>query len=180
MEKEILKRKKCTITNNIFAKIIKGQIPCKKIYEDDDVLFFEDINPASKVHVLGMPKVKCVDFSDFVYNNNKDVVDNFLKKINVVIEKLGIKDSGYRIITNSGSDGGQEVPHFHVHILGGEKNGPQDKMISSLYNNVIYYFFYTFNSFYSINKIFKLFRPRCYSCNVDLSLNCLKIITNYS
>ena len=52
---------------NIFAKIIKGQIPCKKIYEDDDVLFFEDINPASKVHVLGVPKVKCVDFSDFVY-----------------------------------------------------------------------------------------------------------------
>ena len=52
--------------DNIFAKIIKGQIPCKKIYEDDDVLFFEDINPASKIHVLGVPKVKCVDFSDFV------------------------------------------------------------------------------------------------------------------
>ena len=62
--------------DNIFAKIIKGQIPCKKVYEDDDVLFFEDINPASKVHVLGVPKVKCVDFSDFVYNNHKDI--NFL------------------------------------------------------------------------------------------------------
>ena len=113
--------------NNIFAKIIKGQIPCKKIYEDDDVLFFEDISPASKIHVLGVPKIKCVDFSDFVYNNNKDMVDNFFKKINVVIEQLGIKDSGYRIITNSGSDGGQEVPHFHVHILGGEKMGPKIK-----------------------------------------------------
>jgi histidine triad (HIT) family protein len=112
---------------NIFAKIIKGQIPCKKIYEDDDVLFFEDINPVAKVHVLGVPKVKCVDFSDFVYNNNKDKVDNFFKKINVVIESLGIKNSGYRIITNSGSDGGQEVPHFHVHILGGEKMGPKIK-----------------------------------------------------
>ena len=112
---------------NIFAKIIKGQVPCKKIYEDDDVLFFEDINPASKIHVLGVPKVKCVDFSDFVKNNNKDIVDNFFKKINVVIEKLGIKDSGYRIISNSGSDGGQEVPHFHVHILGGEKMGPKIK-----------------------------------------------------
>ena len=112
---------------NIFAKIIKGQVPCKKIYEDDDVLFFEDINPASKIHVLGVPKVKCVDFSDFVYNNNKDIVDNFFKKINVVIEKLGIKNSGYRIITNSGSDGGQEVPHFHVHILGGEKMGSKIK-----------------------------------------------------
>ena len=112
---------------NIFAKIIKGQIPCKKIYEDDDVLFFEDINPASKVHVLGVPKVKSVDFSDFVYNNNKDMVDNFFKKINVVIEKLGNKESGYRIISNSGSDGGQEVPHFHVHILGGEKIGTKIK-----------------------------------------------------
>ena len=110
---------------NIFAKIIKGEIPCKKIYEDDDVLFFEDINPASKIHVLGVPKIRCVDFSDFVYNNKKDIVDNFFKKINVVIEKLGIQDSGYRIITNSGSDGGQEVPHFHVHILGGEKIGPK-------------------------------------------------------
>ena len=113
--------------DNISAKIIKGQIPCKKVYEDDDVLFFEDINPASKVHVLGVPKVKCVDFSDFVNNNNKDIVDNFFKKINVVIEKLDIKDSGYRIISNSGSDGGQEVPHFHVHILGGEKMGPKIK-----------------------------------------------------
>ena len=110
--------------DNIFAKIIKGQIPCKKIYEDDDVLFFEDINPASKIHVLGVPKVKCVDFSDFV-NNNKDIVDNFFKKINIVIEKLGIRDSGYRIISNCGSDGGQEVPHFHVHILGGERIGPK-------------------------------------------------------
>ena len=112
---------------NIFAKIIKGQIPCKKVYEDDDVLFFEDINPASKIHVLGVPKVKCVDFFDFVNNNNKEMVDNFFKKINVVIEKLDIKDSGYRIISNSGSDGGQEVPHFHVHILGGEKMGPKIK-----------------------------------------------------
>ena len=112
---------------NIFAKIIKGQIPCKKIYEDKDVLFFEDINPVSKVHVLGIPKVNCVDFSEFVANNNKDVVANFFKKINLVIEKLGIKGSGYRIISNSGSDGGQEVPHFHIHILGGEKIGSKIK-----------------------------------------------------
>ena len=109
--------------NNIFAKIIDGKIPCKKIYEDKDVLFFEDINPVSKVHILGIPKVKCVDLSDFVSNYDKDVVANFFQKVDLVIEKLGIKDGGYRIISNSGPDGGQEVPHFHIHILGGEKIG---------------------------------------------------------
>ena len=67
--------------DNIFAKIIKGQIPCKKIYEDDDVLFFEDINPASKIHVLGVPKIKCVDFSDFVSSNDHSNVSLFFKKV---------------------------------------------------------------------------------------------------
>ena len=111
--------------NNIFAKIIEGQIPCKKIYEDEDVLFFEDINPVSKVHVLGIPKVKCVNFSEFVAKNDKEIVANFFKKVDLVIETLGIKDSGYKVVTNSGTDGGQEVPHFHVHILGGERLGPK-------------------------------------------------------
>ena len=111
--------------DNIFAKIIKGQIPCKKVYEDDDVLFFEDINPVSKIHILGVPKIKCINYSDFVLNNDEEVVANFFKKINLVIEKPGIKDTGYRIISNAGSDGGQEVPHFHIHILGGERIGPK-------------------------------------------------------
>ncbi len=109
--------------NNIFAKIIDGKIPCKKIYEDKDVLFFEDINPVSKIHILGIPKVKCVDFSDFISSYHKDIVVNFFQKVDEVIEKLGIKEGGYRIISNSGVDGGQEVPHFHIHILGGEKIG---------------------------------------------------------
>jgi len=108
---------------NIFAQIIDGKISCKKIYEDNDVLFFEDINPVSKVHVLGIPKVKCVNFSDFVSNYDQGIVSNFFQKTDMVIEKLGIKDSGYRIISNSGVNGGQEVPHFHIHILGGEKIG---------------------------------------------------------
>ncbi len=109
--------------NNIFAKIIDGKIPCKKIYEDNDVLFFEDINPVSKIHILGIPKVKCVDFSDFILKYDQSIVANFFKKTETIIEKLGIKDSGYRIVSNSGVDGGQEVPHFHIHILGGEKIG---------------------------------------------------------
>tara|TARA_Y100000996_G_C22082854_1_gene462442 strand:- start:95 stop:448 length:354 start_codon:yes stop_codon:yes gene_type:complete len=111
--------------NNIFAQIIEGKIPCKKIYEDKDVLFFEDIKPIAKIHILGIPKVKCVDFSDFVSNYEVGVVANFFQKVDFVIEKLGIKESGYRVISNSGVDGGQEVPHFHVHILGGENIGPK-------------------------------------------------------
>ena len=111
--------------NNIFAKIIRGEIPCDKVYEDDDVLFFKDINPISKIHVLGIPKTQCVDFSDFISKNTQTTISDFFKKTNLVIEKLGIKNNGYRIISNSGIDGGQEVPHFHIHILGGEKVGPQ-------------------------------------------------------
>ena len=107
--------------NNIFAKIIRGEIPCEKIYEDESVLFFSDINPIAKIHVLGIPKVNCIDFSDFVLKNESNVVSDFFKKTDMIIDKLGIKNSGYKIITNSGSDGGQEVPHFHIHIIGGEK-----------------------------------------------------------
>ncbi len=107
--------------NNIFAKIIIGEIPCEKVYEDEEVLFFNDINPTAKIHVLGIPKVSCTDFSDFVSNYDENIVSNFFKKTDMVIEKLGIKNSGYKIISNSGENGGQEVPHFHIHILGGQK-----------------------------------------------------------
>ena len=107
--------------NNIFAKIIRGEIPCEKFYEDDSVLFFNDINPIAKIHVLGIPKKPSIDFSDFILKNKPKEIAEFYKKINLVVEKLGIRESGYKIITNSGDNGGQEVPHFHVHILGGEK-----------------------------------------------------------
>ena len=111
--------------NNIFAKIIRGEISCDKIYEDENCIFFYDINPLVKVHVLGMPKSPCLDFFDFVSKNETNIVSNFFKKINLVIEKLGIKEDGYRLVTNSGLHGGQEVPHFHIHILGGEKLNPK-------------------------------------------------------
>ena len=107
--------------NNIFAKIIRGEIPCDKVYEDETILFFKDVNPAAKIHVLGVPKTNCVNFSDFVIKNDSNTVSDFFKKAHMVIDKLGIKNSGYKIITNSGTDGGQEVPHFHIHIVGGEK-----------------------------------------------------------
>ena len=107
--------------NNIFAKIIRGEIPCDKVYEDDDVLFFKDINPIAKIHVLGIPKSQCVDFSDFISKNTTIKISEFFKKIDLVIEKLGITKDGYKVISNSGINGGQEVPHFHIHILGGQK-----------------------------------------------------------
>ena len=105
--------------NNIFAKIIRGEIPCDKVYEDDNCLFFYDINPLAKIHVLAIPKTSNVDFSDFISKNDPGVVSDFFKKIHLVIEILGIQSDGYRLVANSGINGGQEVPHFHIHILGG-------------------------------------------------------------
>ncbi len=110
--------------NNIFSKILRNEIPCNKIYEDEHSLFFHDINPQAKIHVLGIPKKNCIDFSDFITNSDKNSISSFFQSINFVLDKLDIKKSGYRIISNSGENGGQEVPHFHVHILAGEKIGP--------------------------------------------------------
>ena len=107
--------------NNIFAKIIRGEIPCEKVYEDNSCLFFYDIMPAAKIHVLGIPKSPHVDFSDFINNSEPTAVSVFFKRVYSVIDQLGIKNNGYRLVANSGANGGQEVPHFHVHILGGEQ-----------------------------------------------------------
>ena len=109
--------------NNIFAKIIRSEIPSDRVYEDDDVLFFHDINPVAKIHVLGVPKIKCTNFADFIEQANEQTIKNFFNKILDVIKMLGLKESGYRLITNSGLNGGQEVPHYHVHIIGGEPLG---------------------------------------------------------
>ena len=107
--------------NNIFAKIIRKEISCDLIYEDDRVMFFKDINPIAKVHILGIPKINVIDFNDFVLNADKDMIAYFFLKIQEIIKSVNIETSGFKIITNSGENGGQEVPHFHIHILGGEK-----------------------------------------------------------
>ena len=109
--------------NNIFAKILRKEIPCDKVYEDEYSLFFNDISPQAKIHVLGIPKFYCTNFSDFLKNADNQNILYFFKNIQLVINKLGLEKNGYRLISNSGSDGGQEVPHFHVHILAGEKIG---------------------------------------------------------
>tara|TARA_B100000035_G_C20916502_1_gene516488 strand:+ start:474 stop:839 length:366 start_codon:yes stop_codon:yes gene_type:complete len=112
--------------NNIFAKILRGEIPCKKIYEDDYVLSFHDINPQKKIHALVIPKGKYIDLDDFSLNAGVDEVVGLIKGINIVAKKLGISvnnGKGYRALSNVGEDGGQEVPHLHFHLFGGEKIG---------------------------------------------------------
>ena len=116
--------------NNIFAKIIRGEIPCKKIYEDKFVLSFHDVNPKKKIHVLVIPKGKYVDLDDFSENATSDEIVGLIKGINIVAKKLGISidnGKGYRTLVNIGENGGQEVPHLHFHLFGGEKIG---KMVS--------------------------------------------------
>jgi len=112
--------------NNIFAKILRGEIPCNKIYEDDYVLSFHDINPQKKIHALVIPKGKYVDLDDFSENASSDEMVALLKGIKTAAKKLGISTNvgrGYRALTNISKDGGQEVPHLHFHLFGGEKVG---------------------------------------------------------
>ena len=112
--------------NNIFAKILRGEIPCNKIYEDDFVFSFHDINPQKKIHALVIPKGKYIDLDDFSENASSDEMVGLLKGINVVAKKLEISldvGKGYRALVNIGEDGGQEVPHLHFHLFGGERVG---------------------------------------------------------
>ena len=112
--------------NNIFAKILRGEIPCKKIYEDDFVLSFYDINPQKKIHALVIPKGRYIDLDDFSSKATSEEMAGLLKGINTVAKKLGISvdtGKGYRALTNINEHGGQEVPHLHFHLFGGEKVG---------------------------------------------------------
>ena len=111
--------------NNIFAKILRGEIPCNKIYEDDFVLSFHDINPQKKMHVLVIPKGEYIDLDDFVSRASDKEVIEFNKAIIHIVKilKISNEEGGYRVLSNIGKDGGQEVPHLHYHIFGGEKIG---------------------------------------------------------
>ena len=112
--------------NNIFAKILRGEIPCKKIYEDEYVLSFYDVNPQKKIHALIIPKGKYIDLDDFNSRATDKEIVNLIKSISVVAKKLGISidtGKGYRTLSNLSEHGGQEVPHLHFHLFGGEKVG---------------------------------------------------------
>ena len=113
--------------NNIFAKILRKEIPCKKIYEDEYVLAFHDINPQKKIHAIVIPKGAYINLDDFSLNASEKEISGLIKGIAIVAKKIGVsealKGGGYRSLVNVGKDGGQEVPHLHFHIFGGEKVG---------------------------------------------------------
>jgi len=113
--------------NNVFAKILRGEIPCEKIYEDEYVLSFYDVNPQRKIHALIIPKGEYVNLDDFISKASEKEIVGFIRGIGTVAKKIGVseivKGKGYRSLVNVGHDGGQEVSHLHFHILGGEKVG---------------------------------------------------------
>ena len=112
--------------SNIFAKILRGEIPCDKIYEDEYVLSFHDISPQKKIHALVIPKGKYIDLDDFNSKASDKEIVGLLRGISIVAKKLDIsldKGKGYRTLSNLGGDGGQEVPHLHFHLFGGERVG---------------------------------------------------------
>ena len=110
--------------NNIFAKILRGEIPCKAIDEDEYTLSFADINPQAPVHILVIPKGAYTDWSDFAANAKGEEISAFFKAISRVAKLTGISETGYRVISNIGPDSHQEVPHLHMHVLGGTQIGP--------------------------------------------------------
>jgi histidine triad (HIT) family protein len=106
--------------NNIFARIISGDIPGEKLYEDDKTIAIKDINPVAAIHILVIPKGEYIDFADFVSNSSTEDVANYFKTIAKIAEESGAKN--YRIVSNKGKDSGQSVFHFHTHILSGTTN----------------------------------------------------------
>lgn len=109
--------------NNIFARIIRGEIPSKKLYEDEQVFAIADIAAAAPVHALIMPKGEYVSFDDFASKATPETVAHFFATITNIARELGVVEGGYRIITNHGKNASQSVPHFHVHLLGGRPLG---------------------------------------------------------
>jgi histidine triad (HIT) family protein len=111
-------------TQNVFAKILRGEIPARKVFEDDDILAFEDINAAAPIHVLVIPKGEFVSFDDFAQHASAEVLTHFWRTVQSIAKDIGAQNGGYRLITNHGAHANQSVPHFHVHIIGGKILGP--------------------------------------------------------
>ena len=109
--------------DNIFAKILRGEIPNDTVYEDDEVLAFRDINPQAPLHVLVIPKGEYVSLDDFTRAAPAETVGRFFQNVGEIARQLGVAGEGYRVIVNIGQNGGQEVPHFHIHICAGRRLG---------------------------------------------------------
>ncbi|WP_158744332.1 histidine triad nucleotide-binding protein [Acidisphaera sp. L21] len=105
---------------NIFAKILRGEIPSRLVYEDGWAFAFHDIAPQAPVHVLVIPRGRYVSLADFSASASNEEIVGFFRAVGVVARELGLEEPGYRAVANIGAHGGQEVPHFHVHLFGGE------------------------------------------------------------
>ncbi len=110
--------------NNIFARILRGEIPCRKVHEDEWSLAFHDIAPQAPLHVLVIPKGAYVSFADFAAKASEAEIAGFIRTVGQVARELGLDAPGYRLLANMGEDAGQEVPHLHVHLFGGRRMGP--------------------------------------------------------
>jgi diadenosine tetraphosphate (Ap4A) HIT family hydrolase len=113
--------------SNIFAKILRGEIPCEKVYEDEHALAFNDIRPQAPIHVLVIPKGPYVSMDDFTEKAPAELIAGFFKAVGAVARQLGVDRSGYRLLVNTGANSHQEVMHLHVHIFGGRPLGPMLK-----------------------------------------------------
>lgn len=110
--------------SNVFARILRGEIPSRRVYEDEWAIAFHDIAPQAPVHVLVIPRGTYVSMADFTQNATADEIAGFVRAVGTVARQLGLEEPGYRILANVGGHGGQEVPHLHVHLFGGAPLGP--------------------------------------------------------
>jgi histidine triad (HIT) family protein len=117
--------------SNVFARILRGEIPCKKVHEDEFALAFHDINPLAPVHVLVIPKGSYVSMADFTATASPEEVAGLFRAVGKVAELLGLVEGGYRILANTGANAHQEVPHLHVHVFAGAPLGPMLRRIAS-------------------------------------------------
>ncbi len=109
--------------SNIFAKILRGEIPCDKVFENDHALAFRDINPQAQVHVLVIPKGAYTSMTDFAAQASDAEMAGFVRAVGETAKAVGVTEDGYRILANNGADANQEVPHLHIHVFGGQPLG---------------------------------------------------------
>ena len=110
--------------SNIFARILRGEIPCSKVYEDEYALAFNDIAPQAPIHILAIPKGAYVSWDDFSARASAEEIAGFVRAVGRIAREAGLVELGYRLLANVGAHSGQEVPHLHVHIFGGHPLGP--------------------------------------------------------
>jgi diadenosine tetraphosphate (Ap4A) HIT family hydrolase len=110
--------------DNVFAKVLRGELPCNKVYEDEWTLAFHDIAPLAPVHVLVIPKGAYVSWDDFTATASDDEITSFVRAVGHIAREQGLVEPGYRLLVNLGREGGQEIPHLHVHLFGGRPLGP--------------------------------------------------------